>query len=96
VHRGAQPVAQLGQGGVGLLGHQDQQARAAVVGHLGRGAAAAGLGGEGPGFAAALEQAANPGDADAEEVGDLLAGAPAGVAGAHDALAEVLRVGFQR
>jgi hypothetical protein len=96
MHRGAQPLAQFGQGSVGLLADQHEQAAVAVGGHLGGRTAAAGLGGEGAGLAAALQQAADPGNTDAEEVGDLLAGEPAVVAGAHDALAEVLGVGFQR
>jgi len=51
-----------------------------------------GLGRKGAGEAAALEQAANPGGADAEQVGDLLPGAAAFVAGADDAFAQVLGV----
>ena len=39
------------------------------------------LGGEGAGLAAALQQTPDPGGGDAEEVGDLLAGATALVAG---------------
>jgi hypothetical protein len=94
VHRGTEAVAEFCQGGVGLLGDEHDQAAAAVGVHLGRGAAAPGQGGEGAGGAAALEQAADPGGTDAEEVGELLAGAAALVAGADDPLPEVLRIGL--
>jgi hypothetical protein len=89
VDRGGQAVVQFRQGRVGLLGDEHDQSVATVWGHF-DGAAGVGLGGEGAGGAAALEQAADPGGADAEEVGDLLAGAVLLVTGADDPLAEVL------
>lgn len=92
VDEGAQAVAEFGQGGVGLLGDQDEQLPALAVAQLARGAAAVGLGGDRAGLAAALEQLADPGFANAEEFGELRAGAAALVAGAGDALAEVLGV----
>ncbi len=91
---GAEAVPQLGQGGVGLGVDQHQQLEALVVIQLGGVGTAAGPGGERAGFAAALQQAADPGGADAEQVGNLLAGAAALVTGADDPLAEVLRVGL--
>jgi hypothetical protein len=90
VHRGVEPVAQFGQGGIRLGRDQDEQAEVAFAIHLGGLGAAAGLGGERAGFAPALEQASDPGGADAEPVGDLAAGATALVTGADDPLAEVL------
>jgi hypothetical protein len=79
-------VAQLGQGGVGLLGDEDDEAVPALGGHLGGRAAGVGLGGERAGLSAALEQASDPGGADAEEVGDVLAGAAALIAGTDHTL----------
>jgi hypothetical protein len=94
VDRGAEAVAEFGQRGVGLGGDEHHEAAAAVVVHLGGRAAGMGAGGEGAGLAAALQQSADPGGADAEQVGDLLAGAALRVAGADHPLTEVLRVGF--
>jgi hypothetical protein len=92
VDGGGEAVAQLGQGGVGLLADQDDETVAALRIDLDASGSAAGQGGEGAGLAAALEQASDPGGGDAEEVGDLLAGAGLLVAGADDPLAEVLGV----
>src|SRR5262249_28304183 len=96
VDEGAQAVVEVGQGGVGVLDDQGQQAVPLVGVQLGRGAAGVGLGGERAGFAAALEQAADPGGTGGEQGGELVAGAAALVAGADHPLAEVLRVGFHR
>jgi hypothetical protein len=90
VDRGGEAVAELGQGGVGLFGDQHDQAAAAVRVQFGGGPAGVRPGGEGAGLAAALEEAADPGGANAEAVGDLLAGAAALVAGADDPLPEIL------
>jgi hypothetical protein len=90
----AEAVAQLSQGGVGLLGDEGGETVTALGGHLGRGAAGVGLGGERAGLPAALQEAANPGGADAEQVGDLLAGAAALVAGADHPLTQVLGIRF--
>jgi hypothetical protein len=95
VHGSAQALVQFCQRGVGLLGHQHQQAAAAFVGHLPGRTAAARLGGERTGFPATLQQAPDPGGADAEQLGKVLAGVAALVAGAHHPLAKVGRVGFQ-
>jgi hypothetical protein len=89
VDGGGQAVVEFGQGGVGLLGDEHDQPVAAFLRHF-DGAAGMGLGGEGTGGAAALEQAADPGGADAEEVGDLSAGAALRSAGADNPFAEVL------
>jgi hypothetical protein len=83
-------LVQLGQGGVGLLGHEHEQVAAACVGHLDGGAAAPWPCGERAGLPTALEQTADPGGADAEQFGKGLAGVQARVAGAHDPLAKVV------
>jgi hypothetical protein len=85
---------EFGQRGIGVVHHQGQQAVALLGGQLGRGTAGMGLGGKRAGLAAALEQAADPGGADAEQVGDLLAGASALITVADDTFTEILRVGF--
>src|SRR5262249_39067568 len=91
--RARTPVARRAEGGVGWREPTHRRPGAASVGNLGRRAAATRLGGERPGFAPALQQAADPGGTDTEHVRDLLARAPALVAGADDPITEVLRVG---
>src|SRR6202035_1379447 len=93
VDGGAEAVAEFGQGGVGLLADEDYEAVALGGAQLDAVGAAAGPGGEGAGLAAALEEASNPGGGDAKEGGDVCAGADAGIAGADNPLAEVLRIG---
>jgi len=92
--RSAQAVAELGEGGIGLLAHEGEQALAAWLIHLGGRPAGVGEGGEGAGLAAALQQASDPGGADAEEGGDGGAAEAALIAGVDDPLAEVLGVGL--
>src|SRR6202041_756456 len=82
----AQAVAQLGQGSVGLLGDEYQQAVTVLRGQLERRTTTMRLGVEGAGLATALQQSADPSRGDAEKVGDLLAGAAALVAGTDHAL----------
>jgi hypothetical protein len=86
----AETVAQFGQGGVGLLTDEHDQALAPRFVDLDLARAAAGVGGKGTGLAAALEQATNPGGTDTEEVGNVLARAAAFIAGADDPLPKVL------
>jgi hypothetical protein len=73
----AEAVAQFGQGSVGLLGDEHHQAITELRGQLEWRPTTVGLGGEGAGLATALQQTPDPGGGDAEEVGDLLAGATA-------------------
>ena len=94
MNRCPQAVAELGEGGIGLLADEGDQALAALVIHFGGGSAGMGEGGEGTGLASALQQASDPGGADAEEGGDGGAGAAALIAGSDDPLAEILGVGL--
>src|SRR5262249_52272782 len=87
-------VAEFGQGGIGVLGHEAHQAEAVVFVELAWGAPGVGSGGDGAVLAAALEEAADPGGGNVEEVGELRTRSVALVASAHDAVAEVLRVGL--
>ena len=75
-------VAQFGQGGIGLLGDQNEQAAAALFVHLGGWSSCVGQGGKGTRFAAALKQPANPSGANAEEFGDRLVGGKTFIASA--------------
>ena len=84
---GGQACVQFGQGGVGLLGDEHDQAVAAFRGHL-DGAAGVGLGGERAGFAAALDQPIDPGQTDIKSHRDLRRRHPA-IARADDPLAEI-------
>ena len=95
MHRGTQPLVQLGEGRVGLLADEHQQATAAFFGHLCGGTTAAGLGRKGAGLPPTLEQAADPGGAHTEQFGKSLAGVRTLVAGTYDPLAKVVGVGFQ-
>jgi hypothetical protein len=90
VDRRPEAVLELFQGGVGLFTDQDDQAVAVLGIEFGVVGAASVQGGERAGQAAALEQAADPRGANAEPLGDLLAGAALLVAGADDPLAEIL------
>jgi hypothetical protein len=90
----AEAVVEFGQGRIGLLGDEHEQATAAGLVHLDVAGAAAGPGGQGAGFAAALKQAADPSGGDAEQGSELLARADMVVAGADHAFAEILRIGF--
>jgi hypothetical protein len=94
VDRGAEAFVEFGQGGVGLLGDEHEQATTAVLVHLDVAGAAAGQGGKGAGFTAALEQAADPRGGDAEKGSNMPPGADAVFTGANYSFAEVLRVRF--
>jgi hypothetical protein len=94
VDGGTEAVAEFGQGGIGLLADEDDEAVALRRVHFDAACAAAGSGREGAGGASALEQAANPSGGNAEEGGQLLAGAGVLIAGADHPLTEVLGVGL--
>jgi hypothetical protein len=94
VDRSAEAVVEFGQGSIGLLGDEHEQATAAGRIHLEVASAAARQGGKSTGFAATLQQAANPSGGDAEEGSDLLTRADVIVASAEHTFAEILRIGF--
>jgi hypothetical protein len=94
MHRGLQALAEFLQGGIGLLADQHEQPLAALRVHLGDGPAAAGQSGKGAGLPPSLQQSPDPGGADAKQLSNLLARAPALVTGPDDTLTKVLRIRF--